>query len=396
MALLIVFFSLFAPPPVHGQKFTVLYRFRGLPITGNGDGVSPQTLVRDAAGNLYGTTYAGGTNAPLCQPYGCGTVFKLNASGGETILHRFKGPDGAGPNGGIIRDAAGNLFGTSQMGGEYSSGTVFKVDTASAESVLYSFHGTQGTGGDGSGPIGLVRDTNGNLYGTTPYIPTVFQLDAAGNETVLYRFTGGADGAYPEAPMIRDTEGNLYGTTLSGGDLSCSFRGGCGTVFKLDPTGTQTVLYSFTGAADGFWPTGRLIRDVAGNFYGTTGHGGGVSCPQNPDVGCGTIFKLDNSGNETVLWRFTGGSDGAYPFSGVVRDAAGNLYGTAVAGGRSGCGTVFKLDTAGNFTVLHTFSGGRDGGSPGELIRDTVGNLYGITGGGGVGEGYGVVFKLTR
>ena len=191
------------------------------------------------------------------------------------------------------------------------------------------------TGGDGYQPYaGLVRDSAGNLYGTTAGGGTygagvVFQLDATGAETVLYSFTGGADGATPVADVKRDSAGNLYGTTAGGGTY------GAGVVFQLDATGAYTVRYTFTGGADGANPYARLVRDSAGNLYGTTVNGGAY--------GYGVVFKLDTTGAETVLHSFTGGKDGANPYAGLLLDSASNLYGTTYYGGAYGKGVAFKI-----------------------------------------------------
>lgn len=194
---------------------------------------------------------------------------------------------------------------------------------------------------------GLIMDARGNLYGTTfsSDAPAqgngvVFKLDPAGSETVLYTFTGGRDGEWPQAALIMDAAGNLYGTTLYGGNPNCYSGQGCGTVFKVDPSGHETVLLSFTGGSDGAVPAASLIMDQQGNLYGTTVNGGAY--------GWGTVFKLNPSGNETVLYSFTGGNDGKQPMGGLVMDAANNLYGTTYGGGASNncfgtCGTVFKL-----------------------------------------------------
>jgi uncharacterized repeat protein (TIGR03803 family) len=264
-----------------------------------------------------------------------GTVFKLDTTGRETVLHSFTGtPDGAIPRAALVRDAAGNLYGTTVFGGaSIGYGTVFKLDTTGKETVLHSFTAT-----DGSGPVAaLVRDAAGNLYGTTAYggaslSGTVFKLDTSGTETVLHSFTGRADGAIPYAALVRDHAGNLYGNTAYGG------ASGYGTVFKLDTTGRETVLHSFTGASDGASPFDALVRDPAGNLYGTATFGGDPFCSS----GCGTVFKLDTTGKETVLHSFTGRADGAIP-AGLVRDPAGNLYGTTYYGGAFGYGVVFKL-----------------------------------------------------
>lgn len=375
--------SIFGVQAAWAQTHSVLYSFKGPP-----DGERPYSgLILDAAGNLYGTTYEGGASY-------YGTAFKLAPSGKEKVLYSFLAGYGANPFAGLIRDAKGNLYGTSFWGGSYDLGSVFKLDKKGNETVLHSFR----SGVDGQWPqAGLVRDSAGNLYGTTYRAypggrGTVFKVNNAGKMTVLYRFTGAPDGEFPIGTLVRDEEGNLYGVTQLGGTSQYD-----GTVFKLDPTGKETVLYSFLGGVDGWNPMAGLIRDSSGNLYGTTFQGGGTGCGGQ---GCGTVFKLDTTGKETVLYSFAGVPDGEYPAASLVRDAAGNLYGTTVSGGstncgRYGCGTVFLLNTAGKETVLHTFTGGTDGDAPeAGLVMDGGGNLYGTTSYGGV-SGNGTVFKLT-
>ncbi len=388
---------------------TVLHSFTGSP-----DGVVPygSTLVRDAQGNLYGTTaYGGDASCSSGIGIGCGTVFKVDATGKETVLHSFIASDGLNPNAGLVLDAQGNLYGTTSAGGTHGDGAVYKLDTTGKETVLYSFGGTAG---DGLQPYaGLVRDTQGNLYGTTfdggnttsPCTSfggcgTVFKVDTTSKETVLYRFTGtGGDGANPMAGLVRDAQGNLYGTTYSGGTY------GNGTVFKLDTTGKETVLYSFTGTGgDGAGPRGGLVLDAEGNLYGTTGAGGSAECGSS---GCGALFKLDTTGKETVLFSSFGEEHNGWgPYGNLIRDAEGNLYGTTFGGGSGsscehGCGTVYKVDTSGNGTVLYNFAGGADSAFPDAgVISDAQGDLYGTTRGvdwaqGGSASGGGTVFKLT-
>ena len=197
---------------------------------------------------------------------------------------------------------------------------------------------------------------------------------------MLHTFTGGADGAHPYAGMVRDSAGNLYGTTSGGGVQ------GYGVVFKLDEAGAETVLYSFTYGADGEFPYAALVRDPTGNLYGTTYYGGAFDA--------GVVFKLDTDGNETVLYSFTGAADGEFPYAGLVRDSTGNLFGTTEFGGTYGHGVVFKVGATGSETVLHNFKGA-DGKWPfAGLVRDSVGNLYGTTFYGGLYH-HGVVFKIT-
>jgi uncharacterized repeat protein (TIGR03803 family) len=268
-------------------KETVVHSF-----TGGTDGANPGVaLARDKQGNLYGTTYYGG--ADFTCSLGCGTVFKVDTNGNESVLYSFAGTGGDGhyPYAGLVRDKQGNLYGNTQWGGAYSSGTVFKVDTNGHESVLYSF---TGAGGDGNDPDGrLVRDVKGNLYGTTEFGGAfgngiVYKLDITGKETVLYTFMGLADGAAPRGGLVR-AHGKIYGTTSRGGDFGCS-GGGCGIVFMLDKTGQETVLHTFT-LTDGGYPAAGLLRDKLGNLYGTTTGGGNAGCQVGLN-GCGTVFKL--------------------------------------------------------------------------------------------------------
>ena len=392
--------------PPASPTFVVLHRFTGA------DGASPIAgLIRDAAGNLYGTTYQGGA-------FGHGVVFELircNSGYDFEMLYSFTaGADGADPVAGLVRDTAGNLYGTTVVGGTSNSGVVFKLSPTGTETVLYSFSG----GADGGQPVaGLVRDAAGSLYGTTRgggssacslgagNCGVVFKVSPTRTETVLHSFTGGADGAFPQAGLIQDLGGNLYGTTALGGATStCNPSFGCGVVFKLTLTGTETVLHSFTGADGGPYALG-LIQDAAGNLYGTTNEGGSSAC----EGGCGAVFKLSPIGIGTVLHRFTGGADGFWPFAGLIQDTAGNLYGTTLAGGAESqrcvqptCGVVFRLSPTGTETVLHTFTGSADGGSPqAGLIQDAAGNLYGTAAIGGATNtcnppyGCGVVFRLT-
>jgi uncharacterized repeat protein (TIGR03803 family) len=282
---------------------------------------------------LYGTTHQGG-DMSKCNGAGCGVVFKIDRTGNETVIYKFQGgTEGAIPSGRLIGDPDGNLYGTTQQG----MGVVFKLDAAGNETVIHSF-----SGADGQQPVGgVIRDNEGNLYGATGsgggagYGGVVFKLDPSGNETVLHRFTGRkGDGSTPVGPLIRDSDGNLYGTALYGGN-SKQCVGGCGVVYKLDPTGQETVLYSFSGGADGASPFTALIRDSAGNLYGTTTKGG--------SAGLGVVFKLDTAGHLTVLHDFTGGADGGSPNGIVTCGSPGDLYGTAAYGGSNNLGVLFKL-----------------------------------------------------
>ena len=313
----------------------------------------------------------------------------------ESVLYSFTGgSDGYIPYAGLLMDTAGNLYGTT------FAGTVFKLDTSSNLTVLHTL--------PGNSEAGLIMDNAGNLYGTTNDggsnncslgCGTVFKLDTSGNLTVLHNFTGSpGDGANPQAGLLMDTAGNLYGTTFDGGTGTCVAPpgSGCGTVFKIDSSGNETVLHYFTGPPDGEVPDfAGLIIDTAGNLYGTTAFGGASSN--------GTVFKIDTSGNETVLHSFAGfPGDGANPSAALIMDKRGNLYGTTETGGASGFGTVFKLSTSGKETVLYNFTGSPDGAAPlASLIMDKKGRLYGTTPDGGAGTcsfvapGCGTVFRLS-
>jgi uncharacterized repeat protein (TIGR03803 family) len=253
-------------------------------------------------------------------------------------------------------------------------------------SVLYSFTGGSS---DGADPYAnLLQGSDGNFYGTTGAggtndDGTVFKVAPTGTETVLHAFAKtGTDGETPYAGLIQGSDGNFYGTTYFGG------AHGFGTVFKVTPSGTETVLYSFAGGSDGEHPYAAVIEGSDGNFYGTTYQGG--------TSGLGTVFKLTPSGTETVLYAFAGGSsDGATPEAGVIQGSDGNFYGTTLQGGSGGFGTVFKLTPSGTETILHTFAGASDGASPGaNLVQGSDGNLYGSTGAGGA-SGDGTFFKVT-
>ncbi|HEY6370057.1 MAG TPA: choice-of-anchor tandem repeat GloVer-containing protein [Candidatus Sulfotelmatobacter sp.] len=367
------------------QTFTELYPFNSSGTLADG-GWPEAGVARDAAGNLYGATFYGGTGSG-CDIYfaGCGTVFKVDTSGTETVLHSFGGAgDGWNPTARVVLDTAGNLYGTTAYGGANGYGTIFKVDAAGNETILHSFAG----GRDGANPnAGLVPDVAGNFYGTTQYggrgcdrhgCGTVFRISAAGVETVLYRFADGADGASPLGGVALDSAGNIFGTTWLGGIHSY------GTVFRLDSSGKEKVLHSFSGGSDGANPMAAPVLDAAGNMYGTTSAGGPYF---------GTVYMVDAAGKESILYRFTGGSDGAYPYSHLLMDASGNLFGTVSQSGVTNGGTVFEF-SGDSLTVLYGFLGSSDGATPvGGLISDSAGNLYGTALQAG-SYGWGSVFEV--
>jgi uncharacterized repeat protein (TIGR03803 family) len=399
-------------PPTQAQnyQFKVLHTFNG------NDGANPYAeLVRDTAGNIYGTTQVGGSVKGVCASVGCGTAFKLNKDGKQVWLHNFMGGNGKQPLAGLLRSTEGNLYGTTTYGGDGAKvcggvtigcGVIFKLDGAGKETVLHRFKGTP----DGFQPQPLlVEDTSGNLFGTTTLggtsggLGTIFKLNKTA-DTVLYSFTGGSDGCYPAPGVTLDAAGNLYGVAIQGGAAFCN--SGYGVVFELDTTGALTVLHTFEGS-DGAYPSSVLLFDSVGNLYGTTDGGGNST--QCGSQGCGTVFELSPQGDgewsETVLYNFCALADcvdGDGPGGDLVRDSFGNLYGTAHSGGTHGEGVVFKLDASGNETVLHNFTGEADGAEPDAgLIMDHAANLYGTAffGADKKGEcapyGCGVVFRLT-
>jgi len=372
--------------PALSQTETVLHSFAGSP-----DGANPYFVaaVIDSKGNLYGTTARGGA-------HDSGTVFELTPSGVEKILHSFGAAgDGNTPYSSLIMDTKGNLYGTTAKGGAYGGGTVFELTPSRTKKILHSF----GAGRDGSFPYaGLVLDAKRNFYGTTVSggahgVGTVFKLTSSGKETILHSFSSnGTDGYNPYDRPVLDAEGNLYGTTFLGGAHHV------GTVFKLTPSGKETILHSFnnlSATGDGFQPWSELVLDANRNLYGTTTNGGA-------NFG-GTVFELTPSGVETILYSFGAMGDGSNPMAGLAFDTKGNLYGTTYEGsGASAYGTVFQLALSGTETILHSFNlRSGDGAYPvGGVALDAKGSLYGATLIGGVGNSCsgsacGTMFKVT-
>jgi len=390
-----------AAPAAQGQTYSVIHNFTG------SDGDSPQAgLTFDKAGNLYGTTrYGGSHNAGTVfkvTRHGSGWLF--------TPLYNFTGGyDGSNPDSRVVFGPDGSLYGTTTFGGLYRSGVVFRLrPSASAcktaicpwtETVLYSFTGQS----DGAVPEGdLVFDQAGNIYGTTfaggqgNCVPlfsgcgAVYELTPSQGQwtpTVLHTFTGLSDGGAPTSGLIFDQAGNLYSTTYAGGAYSL------GTVFELTPSGsgwTESVLHDFAGGNDGANPEAGLVFDSSSNLYGVTAFGGGHIY--------GTAFELQASNggfSYSILYNF--GVESESPVPTLTLDSAGNLYGTAQSGGTGGVGAVFKLSPSGgswNYTSLHDFTFSTGGYPLGNVIRDAIGNLYGTTPYGGTGQD-GVVYEIT-
>jgi uncharacterized repeat protein (TIGR03803 family) len=375
--------AMFVTPRSQGQTFSVAHSFAG------SDGSGPLAgLVIDAQGRLYGTASGGGK-------YGAGVVFEaLRAN--ERVLYNFGNgtSDGANPQGRLVMDKTGNLYGTTFAGGISNAGTVFKL-VKGVETVLYTFGG----GTDGANPeAGLAIDSKGNLYGTTTVggasgEGAVFEIGKTGQHTILYSFGGANDGTVPVAGVTLDTKGNLYGATSTGGLY------GFGTVFKLTRSQsgwTETILHNFQMLTDGGTPYGGLIFDSKGNLYGTVTDGGVLGSD-----GGGTIFELTPSGsswNFSVIYGLAGWNISG-PFRDLLFDtASGVIYGTTHCDGAYNAGTVWMLSpSAGTwtYTELYTFTGGTDGlYSFSNLVMDKSGNLYGTTNLGGA-NGEGVIFKVT-
>jgi uncharacterized repeat protein (TIGR03803 family) len=419
-------------------KEKVLYSFQG----GSDGSVPAGGVVFDPAGNLYGVTNEGGST---CHSPGCGTIFQLSPGGGgawaETILYGFNGTDGSYPGGGVIIDAAGNLYGTTSYGGNgpckllgyvVGCGVVYELSPPTQKggqwtyAILYNFQG----GNDGDFPNGdLVFDAKGNLYGATQFgggkgttcnilfggqCGTVFMLSppkqkgGKWTEKVLHSFAGGTDGANPNGRLLLHGKGSIYGTTTTGGNQGCKSDSGvgCGTAFKLAPPSrkgggwTETFLHVFGGIPDGGFPTAGMVFHNNGDLYGTSQTGGGGNFPS------GTVFQLshhlDGTWKERVLYSFQDGNDGGWPEAVPTFGASGSLYGTAAEGGTVGGGTVFRFQPTGKgweLSVLYTFTGPPDGSWPASsLIFDAAGSLYGTTQYSGTGTcgryGCGTVFEV--
>lgn len=382
--------------------FHVLHAFAG-----GTDGAYPTSPLLDRSGNLFSVTESGGS-LTSCSPYGCGAVYELSLKNGhwkENVLYSFSAAPYPDPVGAVALDSHGNVYGTQSGDGDPSCncGAVYQLTRSGGiwtENILHNFVGGNSGNSDGAYPYsGLVQDAAGNLYGSTQTggtrtYGTIFELSPNSDGTwaysVIYEFGNYPDAAGPYGPLMVDSSGNLYGTTVGGGEY------GNGAVFKLSNSGgtwADTVLYNFTldyGMTP--YPYG-VAMDAAGNLYGTTLNGGPYAV--------GSIYKLTPAvgfWNRTVLHTFTGGSDGAYPYGTLAIDASGALYGGTNYGGSFGYGNIYKLvATNGKWSesILHAFTNGSDGAhSITGVILDPQGNVYGTAIQGGA-YGFGVVFEIT-
>ena len=353
------------------QTLTVLANFS------QSTAINPQggALVQGTDGNFYGTSLEGGAS-------GRGTVYKVTPAGAVTVLYGFAGADGQSPMSGLVQASDGNLYGTTYGGGANGDGTIFKITLSGTLTTLHSFC-AQANCADGKYPMsGLIQATDGNLYGTTSAggaasDGTIFKITPAGSYSVLYNFSG-TDGSTPYCGLMQASDGNLYGATGWGGAT------GAGTIFKITLAGTLNTLHSFVNT-DGLNPHATPVQASDGNLYGTTERGGTNSL--------GTVFKITTSGTFTSLYSFSG-TDGQQIDTGLVQASDGNLYGAAGTGGANSVGTVFKMTLAGALTTVHTFAT-TDGAKPlGTLIKASDGNLYGTTEDGGANS-CGAVFKIA-
>jgi uncharacterized repeat protein (TIGR03803 family) len=363
---------------------------------GTHGGVPYGTLVQDADGNFYGTTSAGGS-------YNRGTVFKATPQGALTALHSFKGQpsDGSYPYGGLLLATDGNFYGTASNGGTSNQGVVFKTTPAGAFSIIHNFCPQSGCA-DGAYPASsLVQGNDGYLYGTTVYggssfcghgCGTIFKINFQGTLTTLYRFCNSqacTDGVFPYAGLALASDGNFYGTTYAGGAYDL------GIAFKITPGGALTILHNFRGKpTDGASPYGALLPGDDGNYYGTTSAGGLKDS--------GTVFRMTPKGSTTLLHSFCSQdacADGTTPEGALFHASDGNFYGTTLGSVSNCCGTAFAITPEGSLTTLHVFHGYPvDGSSPVSRLMQAIDRrLYGTTQGGASynnGCGCGTVFSL--
>jgi uncharacterized repeat protein (TIGR03803 family) len=372
--------------------FTVLYNFDGTAWA------YPNALVQGPGKTLIGTAFGGGASGVGCSSLGCGAIFQWMGRRNAALLHRFNGPDGGSPATGLVPGPAGLLYGTTYYGGSTGAdaGTVFSL-SGSSLSTIYTFSGDA----DGAHPDSLILARDGNLYGTTrssgfgSSYGTIFRLTPSGSlMTLKTYFAGGSDGIIP-AGIVQAGNGNFYGTVQQSGNTTHF-----GAAFRLTTAGVYTTLHTFVDADGGLLQSG-LIQATDGNFYGVASEGGTPSlCPHNFAPGCGTIYRLTPSGALTVLHDFTF-ADGTQPYGALFQASDGYLYGTTAGGGPGkcpvlhiGCGTIFRISLSGQFSTLYSFHG-KDGAIPqSALIVGSGGALYGTTSRGGR-FGFGTIFRLT-
>lgn len=382
--------SLLATSAEAGVTFTTLFSFNGT------NGAVPEaTLVEGADGLLYGTTIGGGTNGVSYG--GDGTIFRISTNGTFETLVFLDRSSAANPQAGLVQGSDGDFYGTTGFGGTRDWGVVFKISPAGVFSPVAEFQWP-----DAEYANGLVEGAERDFYGTAYYGGTngghgsIFRVSTNGIVTLLAGFDG-TNGAHPQASLLRDSDGNFYGTTVDGGT-----KGGWGTVFKMTPAGKLTTLVSFNGT-NGAAPMSPPVRAADGCLYGTTS-AGGRSFAGTPFTGLGTVFKITPGGDLITLHFFAGyPNDGTRPmFGGLARGTDGNFYGTTQSGGANGSGTVFRISPAGSVSVLYAFSRpdyntqtNFDGASPAAgLIQATDGSFYGVTMDGGA-YGKGVIFRLS-
>lgn len=377
-------------PPA--SAFNVIYRFGVRP----GDPMQPfGPPIQANDGNFYGTTISGGANTCSIVPHSCGALYKLTPAGVLSILHSFGSTptDGYAPNSTLVQGLDGALYGTTGLGGEFGFGTIFRVTTNGTLAVLYSF-GTSSS--DGKSPAGgLVQTSDGSLYGTTVAggagdcgspstgCGTVFSLSPSGHMTTLHSFGSlPGDGRRPYGSLVLASDGNFYGTTAAGG-LNCrGFSNGCGTVFKMSPSGQLSVIRALGQTlSEGAVPLGTLLVAPDGMLYGTTSSGGQNYCSSLS--GCGTVFRITMAGEMTVLHAFgSSPTDGQGPAPALMWARDGGLYGATRSGGVHGNGTLFRYTTSGALEVLHSFNARsvEDGGDPaGGVLQARDGTIYGTT-----------------
>lgn len=364
LRLLLLLVSIPLPLSAQTYNFAVLDSF---PASQNGSVNSLNSLISDANGNMYTTRCCGASDF--------GEVYRVAPNGVSLKLYAFTGGQDGGNPGSLARDTAGNLYGTTILGGANGAGTIFKVGLNKRETVLYSF--SSGTTTSIVGQVGsLLRDPAGNLYGyaATGTVQTLFKLSTRGIFSTIYTFcsqSNCADGSAPYGTPIMDRVGNFYGTTSVGGAF------GFGVVYKLTPQFAYTVLYNFTNGFDGGTPTGKLVQNNSGAMYGTALSGGIVNddtCFNYP--GCGTIFQITANGAFSVVYSFTGGTDGYSPFGALTLDATGNIYGVTQSNDSNDeFPTVFQITSQGLFTLLSTSMSAAEPG----LVLDKTGDVFGTT-----------------